>query len=312
VLERAIASGEDIAVIECVVGAIQNHKEPQQLPVATFFVPAIQYLTGKKDARWIHGAWFLPATEAFFRELSLEHTTLVLDNLLALPKIEAHVERIVSCIAQTHDAAVWEFFMRRLTEERQPQGEEAYEAIPYGFHGLEKPLSRNAEAAVNIVRGRYSPDDLLFEYKGAQLLSAVFPAFPQPFALILSRMATDGTDDDIGFILIVLRKYRGEPATHDVVKHLVARLPADDPRLMKVEICLQIAGMVSGEFGFTEAYRRKKAEIASWLDDDRLRVKEFAGQFMRKLDRMIAAEQRRAEQGKELRQREFESDPAEC
>jgi len=92
------------------------------------------------------------------------------------------------------------------------------------------------------------------------------------------------------------------------VKRLVIRLPPDDPRLAKVEISLQNTGVVSGEFGFSEAYRRKKAEIAPWLDDDQPIVREFADRYMKKLDRMIAAEQRRAEQGRELRRREFESE----
>jgi hypothetical protein len=120
-------------------------------------------------------------------------------------------------------------------------------------------------------------------------------------------MAAHGSDDDIGFVLTVLRKYQGQPATHDVMKELVVRLPADDPRLMKVEISLQNTGVVSGEFGFVEAYTAKKAAIASWLDDERPRVREFAEQYMKKLDRMAAAEQRRAEQSRELRRREFES-----
>jgi hypothetical protein len=81
---------------------------------------------------------------------------------------------------------------------------------------------------------------------------------------------------------------------------------------MKVEIGLQNTGVVSGEFGFAETYRRKKSEIASWLEEDRSRIREFAEQFMTKLDRMIAAEQRRAEQEKELRRREFECDDAKC
>jgi hypothetical protein len=65
--------------------------------------------------------------------------------------------------------------------------------------------------------------------------------------------------DDIGFVLKGLRKYQGQPATHDVVKELVVRLPADDPRLGNVEISLQMTGVVSGEFGFVEAYTAKKA-----------------------------------------------------
>jgi ppGpp synthetase/RelA/SpoT-type nucleotidyltranferase len=315
VLDKAIAIGDDIAVIECLVGAIANHQEEHQPEIDDFFVPAIKYLTEKKDARWINGAWFLPQVETFFGNLSSETTELVLDNLLVVQKIEAHAERILCCIAGVHPRAVWKFFGRRLTldpEHDQQDHHYRYEPVPYRFFGLEKQLAKDAEAAVGAVRDWYSPDDPLFEFQGAQLLHAVFPAFPEPFGLKLKQMAADGSDGDIGFTLAVLRKFTGEPAIHDVVKQLVARLPADDPRLMKVEIALQNTGVVSGEFGFAETYRRKKSEIASWLDDDRPRIREFTEQFMTKLDRMIAAEQRRAEQGRELRLREFEAEDAKC
>ena len=43
-------------------------------------------------------------------------------------------------------------------------------------------------------------------------------------------------------------------------RRIVVRLPADDPRLMKVEISLQMTGVVSGEFGFVEAYTAKKRD----------------------------------------------------
>ncbi len=57
-----------------------------------------------------------------------------------------------------------------------------------------------------------------------------------------------------------------------------------------------------------EAFRRKKEEIASWLDDPRPRVKGFAAEYIRKLDQRIASKQRSAEQMKEQRKRDFELD----
>jgi len=59
------------------------------------------------------------------------------------------------------------------------------------------------------------------------------------------------------------------------------------------------------KFGFVEAYRAKKDLMASWLDDDRPEVRRYAEAHIRKLDRMIASEQRSAEQRQELRKREF-------
>jgi hypothetical protein len=306
VLGQAISAGDDRAVIECVALTVASQGSKAQPALETFFAPALRYLTARNNADWVHEAWFLPQIESFFAELPAPMAELVLTNLEIAPKIESRVERILSCIAEPHSEMVWAYFGQRLDHKQGEKQKSDYEAVPYGLHGLDKKLSRNPASAVAIVRSWYRLDDILFEFRGAQLLSAVFPAFPSAFSQILSEMAAHGSDDDIGFVLTVLRKYQGQPATHDVVKELVVRLPADDPRLIKVEISLQNTGVVSGEFGFVEAYTAKKAAIASWLDDERPRVREFAEQYMKKLDRMAAAEQRRAEQRRELRRREFE------
>jgi hypothetical protein len=134
----------------------------------------------------------------------------------------------------------------------------------------------------------------------------MFPAFPENLAHELTALAATGTDDDVGFIFQVLRAYQGQQTTHEVVKELVARLPEDDQRLKIAEICLQSTGVVGGEFGFVEAYRTRKAQIETWLTDTRARVRSFAEKFGRQLEQSIAAEQRRAEQHKEMRRRHYE------
>jgi hypothetical protein len=140
----------------------------------------------------------------------------------------------------------------------------------------------------------------------ARLLSAMFPTFPENLAHELTALAATGTDDDLGFIFQVLRAYQGQQATHDVVKELVARLPEDDQRLEFAEICLQSTGVVGGEFGFVEAYRERKEQIEAWLTDTRRQVRSVAERFVRRIDQRIAAEQRRAEQDKEMRRRNYE------
>jgi hypothetical protein len=156
------------------------------------------------------------------------------------------------------------------------------------------------------VRSWFRADDPLFRFHGGRLLAAVFRAFPDELAKLLSDTAANGSDDDFGFILGILQNYKGEPATHVLLKALVNRRPEDDRRFVEIEICLQNTGVVGGEFGFVQAFRRKKAEMASWLEDDRPPVKTFAKEYTRKLDGRIASEQRSAEHSKELRNRAFE------
>lgn len=66
-----------------------------------------------------------------------------------------------------------------------------------------------------------------------------------------------------------------------------------------------MTAVVCGEFGHVAAYPRKKVEIAPWLTDPRERVKKFAEDRMISLDRLIADEQRWAEQDVEMRKRTY-------
>jgi len=68
---------------------------------------------------------------------------------------------------------------------------------------------------------------------------------------------------------------------------------------------------VSGEFGFVEAYLRKKQEMTDWLSDTDANVRAFAESYVRYLDRLIAAEQRRSEEDIEMRRRMYD-DPGDA
>jgi hypothetical protein len=307
VLDKAISKEDDITVMECVVAVITRHSEDLRPLIESCFEPGLRYLTSRNDARWANNAWFTPEAKAFFSQLSGTVTELVLENLMPVQRIDTHIEWILAFVARGHAAAVWRFLGRRILEDHpRSDSERRYEAIPYQFHELPKVLTHDAASAVWVTRGLYTPNDTLFQFRGGRLLSAMFPAFPENLARELTTLAATGTDDDVGFILQVLRAYQGQQSTHVVVKELVARLPEDDPRLQIARICLQTTGVVGGEFGFVETYRARKAQLETWVSDTRPRVRSFAEKFARQLEQSIAAEQRRAEQGKELRRRNYE------
>jgi ppGpp synthetase/RelA/SpoT-type nucleotidyltranferase len=307
ILDKAIAREDDVAVMECVVAVITRHAEDLEALISNCFGPGLRYLTARNEARWINCAWYIPEAKTFFARLSEETAELVLDNLISVPRLDTHAEWILAYIARGHATAVWTYLGRRiLDEQRQRERQGHYEAIPYRFHELPKILSQDAASAVRVTRGLYTPDDTLFQFRGARLLSAVFPAFPENLAHELTALAATCTDDDVGFILQVLRAYQGQQTTHEVVKELVARLPEDDQRLEIAQICLQSTGGVWGEFGLVEAYRAKKGQIETWLSDPRPQVRRFAERFTRRLEQSIAAEQRRAEEDKEMRRLRYE------
>jgi hypothetical protein len=116
---------------------------------------------------------------------------------------------------------------------------------------------------------------------------------------------------EASFALEILSNYRGALATHSVLKEIVARFPDDERKIKVLANALYSTGIVSGEYGFANAWRERRQSLREWLTDERPSVREFATRHIAKLDLMIADEQRRAEANRALYEREFdESDGA--
>ncbi len=303
-VDKAVEGSDEMAVIGCLILSIRLHDSEKRPLIDSVFLPAIRYLIAHKDARWVNEAWFMKEARPFFASLSAEHAKVVLESLSSLPTLEHGAEAILASIAGTHPCEVWEFLGRRL--QRDEDSEEHYEAFPSRLHDLQESLARDAESAVTCTRSWFHDDDPLFRFRGGRLLSTAFAAFPDNFAAQLREMAQNGSDEDLNFILAVMQNYHGESATHPLLQDIVNRLSEDDHRLAKVEISLKSTDGVVGEFGMVDALRKKKEGVKPWLEDPRPRVKAFAMEYIRSLDRGIAAEQRTAEQEHELRKRDFE------
>jgi ppGpp synthetase/RelA/SpoT-type nucleotidyltranferase len=305
-LQKAIEIGDDAAVMKCIGVAVANHETGDQPATEIFFGPAIEYMTRKSDTRWVHEVWYQTQASTFLPKLSDENIEAVLTNLVAAPAIDPHIEKILAIIADTRPETVWKFFGQRLEKAHGDDKPDKYEAIPYQFFGLQKQLSQTPEFAAELVRKWYQPERrALFQFEGGRLLFVAFPDFPDRFGLKLGEIASGGAED-IGFVLGILRNYNGAFRTHEVMKAVAANSSADGTMIVELERSLFATGVVSGEFGFADAYRRKKAEITPWLADERPRVRAFAEKAIASLDINIAAEQRRAEQQREMRRREFD------
>jgi len=304
VLQAAIKADDAIAVIECLVFAVSKWSKLGNNVIDALFLPALDFLTGKKDCRWVRGAWFLPETREYFAQLTPEQLGKVLDNLASAKKIDHEYERVLAFIGKIQPALVWRYFGDRLLKDADDEAD--YEAIPYQLFDLDKVLNADPDTAVNELRGWYRAGDSMFQFTGGRLLHAVFPSFTEGLAAAFVRLVEGGGDDDIEFTLHALHNYCGEATLHPVAKALVARLPGDDGRLGRVEILLENTGVVSGEFGMVEALRERKALMTTWHADPSVQVKAFAERAIRHLDNRIATEQRSAEMRKEQRKRDYE------
>jgi ppGpp synthetase/RelA/SpoT-type nucleotidyltranferase len=301
--QKALDAKDVIAVIEVIAAIVANKAFDLVDPV---FMPGLRLLTEQNDTRWVSAIWFMPELSEFLTHLSEPQSETVLENLVLCARIDHDEEYILTAIAGSYPRSVWSFFKARLdraaTKERDG---ERYEDIPFQLHELVQPLSQDPSFAVDTVRSWYAADQSLFQYRGGKLLHNVFPGFSSALGAKLVAVVQEGTDAAINFVLTILQTYQGQPALHEVCKEVVDKLPENDSRLNEVEVILESTGVISGQFGFVEAYQRKKDEVSPWLSDARPKVRAFAERYQRTLDRSIAAEQRRSETDYELRRREW-------
>ncbi len=306
-LARSIEAAAVTAVIECLIIAMERSETDAITDSDAYLQQALGFLNGLQEVRWVQQAWFLKSTAPFYAGLSPAAVGLLFQNLSFLRRIDPHAERILEHLAAHYPERVWDFFAERLAHDRRnADNGPSYEAIPHRFFGLEKELSKDPDLAIRKGLAWFAERAELFQYGGGRLLSNTFPDCSSAFTEALLGLIQAGGELEASFALAILANYRGAPATHPVLREIVARF-ADDERNMKlVGNALNSTGVVSGEYGFANAWRERRQSLSVWLTDERPTVREFATQHITKLDLMIADEQRRAEAGRAMYEREFD------
>jgi hypothetical protein len=300
--KQAIMQKDAIAAIGIVAAIIERRLTSV---VDSVFLPSIQMLTDLEDARWVNGCWFAVSLPPFLAGLSQGQSEILLTNLILRERVEHQDERLLCALAAKYPRLVLQFFKRRIDRKEHRKAENQYEAIPYHMAELSKVLAKDAKLVIQTARGWYYKGDMLLSYTGGRLLQNIFPEFTRPCEAELLGLVWGGAEDDIDFVLSLLRSYRGGTSLHEVCKALLEVFPEGDKRIGQIRAIVDSTGVVMGEFGMVEAYQRKKEEMRSWLSDPRPKVRAFAETHIRTLDGIIASEQRRAETDRELRRRDW-------
>ena len=288
-----------------------QYESGNQHLIKDLFLPALEDLTSQKNADWIVNVWFRKQLGDILSAMDSSAYQMILSNLLWLGKIDYHAEEILCEIAKNAPELVIQFFCDRIVIKRAGDMTENYEAFPYSFHALAEPLSKIPDQAVDTVLGIYDENYGMFIYQGAQFLKNIFPDFPKPFEHKLIQLAQTGDEKNLLFVMAVLRNYEGQEFLHEVCKELVKVLPDSESLLSKIYIILLSTGVVSGAYGFVEAYQSKIKEVQSWLSDPNEKIQKFAQNYISGLEKRIEAEKQRADEDIMLRKHRYGADDEE-
>lgn len=287
-----------------VAAADQFDAHPGTL-IESVFLPALHYLNEAGDFSWIQIPWVSWYKNPILRALDEKQAAAMLHILVAYPKLESNAEYIVAAVAERWPERVVSFIGERQVFARKGAAPPRYDAVPYSVHQLQPPLSKVPDILLDGARSWFSDDPLNFPFDGGKLLASVFPDLENGLKERLEVFISGGNEEDVAFVLGVLSAYEGRPCIYELIRMIVATLIIESPLLSKAQSALDETGVVSGEFGFAELHEERKALLEPWIEDHSELVRAFAEERIRKLDLLIAAENRSAEASIALRRLEY-------
>jgi hypothetical protein len=301
---KAVEEKDENVLIQILASLSANYDESNSTLVEMLF-NSINELTILGVTNWINALWFRKEKSKILSNLDNVKIDVVLNNLLLIDSIEYHAEDILFPIAIDHPEKIVEFFGDRQKFKLNNNLGSNYDAIPFDFYELQKPLSRIPEKAVEIVASWYDGDYGMFIYYGANLLKIIFPDFPKPFEEKLIEVVRTGNKRNIDIVMTVLRNYDGQTFLHYICKELIINIPDDNDYISEIRVILDSTGVVHGEYGFANAFTKKKEEIGTWLEDENEKVRNFAIEYDDILEKRIKWETKRTDEDIELRKHKY-------
>jgi hypothetical protein len=228
----------------------------------------------------------------------------LLRSFVEAPSVEYDAERILTKVAERHPALVLDFLETRIRRERGDH-QVSFDPIPYRFHELQVPLSREPAMLLAASRRMFDFKPAYHRFYGARLVSRVFPTLTGDIADALRKVVRMGSREDLDFVLSTLEPYESAEEIYPICMDIIERLEPGDDMLGRVAGVLGETGVLTGDFGHVEAEGEQHMRLKRWLDDERPKVKAFVEAELRRTEQSMAWEQRRAEREVEQMRRDW-------
>jgi len=298
---KTASTTKNVKALGYIIGAISRHY-PESEHLKQLFVDAIRELTKCNDTWWTTFFWHREK-DAIISLLSGEEVDIILDNLMLSKDVDYKIEEILSPIAEKYPCRVIAFFHRRVSESRNREVLQ-YSAIPFEFHQLDKELSKHPGVVIKKILTWYE-EEWVYKWEASRLIQRIFTRFNITLEKELLRLISTGSKEEAKIVLEILRAYEGNAYLHKVCKEFIKKYSKNQGYIQDMFVILSQTGTVVGEYGFVEAYKRKKEDIQSWKVGRDRKVAHFVKEYEDYLDRRIAWEKKRSDERIELDKQRF-------
>ncbi|CDM46299.1 hypothetical protein ACET4R_22330 [Pseudomonas aeruginosa] len=314
VADRAAALDDREAMIQVMGVAASLHVEGAMGAKAIFML-SLRELAKRNDTSWAGVIWFSRDFRTLVSAMDQGERSELLASLTSLPELGYQAEDVLYEIGKHDLHAVIDLLVGRLKHSRMlakqkresdESSQDRFEAIPFQLTKLNELLAQAPDALLTALRADFdSEDHHMFSYRGARIVKSALPEFETLLEESLLKYVKTGNDDDIGFVIGILRAYEGSSAILGVCKEIIKAAPEYSKTWNEVAAAIESTGVVGGEYGMVEAYSRKLQQVSSWESDENERVRSFAGWLKEALHSLIEQERQRADQRIALRKYQY-------
>ena len=258
-----------------------------------------------KHGIYYRGGHLWSLRTAIFENFNSEDWKALLEIFTDLPEISWHVEKILLIAAKNDLRLLMDFFYKRIKFKTDNKNIE-YTAIPFEFHLLNNAFNGKSSIVIEVLEKWSKEKDSSFRLSCGRLLKLIFPEFNEELEKFLIKTLNLGDEDSANMVLHVLNSYKGEVFLHEVCKEFIKKYPEHDK--YKEDICYVLSrfGVVSGEYGFMNAYEGKKKDIQEWKKDKNQIILDFVQEYEDFLSRKIVFEEKRADEDIAMMSRRLE------
>ncbi|MBY0282110.1 MAG: RelA/SpoT domain-containing protein [Alphaproteobacteria bacterium] len=284
------------AVIEVILYFyIKNSKEF----LKTIFFQTLEKLRELNDTSWVIATVKFQEQYLSLVEIMDENeVSFILDSLIVFSSINYNAEAALTPIAEKFPEKVLNYFRNRIDKGEADLYTSHYQPLPlYPSHLLRKVLSKFPELVLKTIKSWHEKDSKSFEYRGAKLLTLIYPNFCLVIEKLLITDLREGDNKNIPFVLDLLSAYEGQSFIYSICKEIVGILPVEDAKLKKIQQIMLKTGVVSDplavEYGFQNAYEEKAELVKEWQHDPSRNIQIFAERFCNELDNVRSKEEHR-------------------
>jgi hypothetical protein len=269
------------------------------------FLNCIEALSKNNNYYWLQYPWY--KDKSILKKLSTKDLERMLNILKNKPFIDYDTETLLLPVLEKDPKMFFNFLFERVKIQiEKKEKQERYDAIPMNFHQLNKLLNNNIEASFQELLSWFKKEHYLFKWEASRLLAENYSLQNEKFIGMLIKYIKSNDLVKAKAIIRIFNDFRGNQKIFDLAKIFICYWHEDDKLMIDLQSSLMATDVVTGEYGFVEAYKKKRDLIREWKKDNDPNIKKFALEFDEYLIKQTSYEKKRADDDIALRKRAFE------